>query len=714
MQLSDRRNVTLDPIASPNQNRRILVVDDNESVQSDFRKVLEGERDEDDLHADASAIFGIEPQAPPRAGFEIDYASQGEEAIDCVQISALTGRRYATVFMDVRMPPGCDGIETAAKLWELDPDLQIVICTAFSDYSWDEMIRKLGYSERLLILKKPFDAIEVLQLAHALTEKWSLLQALRENAERLERNVLERTSELNLANAQLQEEIAKHKAAAERVREQAALLEKARDAIVVCDVDDTICFWNNGAQRLYGWTAAEVCGRTLLDLLGGDPGKKLSAWSAMVETGSWTGELSQRTKDGRLVDVECSLTLVRDDMGRPKSILSIKSDVTEKKQAEQQLLRSQRMEGIGALAGGMAHDLNNLLVPIVLGVDILKSQSCNDEDAVILDTMAVSADRAANIVKQVLLFARGEAGERVPILPSQLVDEIEKLVRGTFPKSIDFTRLIQCDALIEGDPTQLQQVLLNLCVNARDAMNGKGRITISIERFQVEFPAAATALGLPIGPYALMKVADAGPGIPPEIMAKIFDPFFTTKEFGKGTGLGLSSAFGIIKNHGGVILADNNPLGGACFQIYLPATDGIPVRKNGRRVADVPRGNGETILLLDDEPDLIEMTSRCLETAGYRVLKTVRAPEAFAMATQPEANVALVITDMMMPVVDGAMAIRALRTVLPDLPIIAMSGGARVENEAKAKAAGASVFLPKPCAASKLLRSIRELLSGRQ
>jgi len=273
------------------QPSRILVIDDNRAIHADFRKILGAPPTSDDGFEAAQAAFFGETTTKVESGpaFAIDSAFQGSEGVQMLRAALEEGRPYAMAFLDVRMPPGIDGIETADLLWKRDPDLQIAICTAYSDYSWHEAIAKLGHNDRLLILKKPFDSVEVRQIAHALTEKWALSRALGLRLANLEVNVAERTHELTVANAQL--------------RQQAALLDKAQDAIVVRDLDDKIEYWNASAERLYGWTATEAVGRKANELLYIDDSPYREARSMLMEKGDWIGELRQQTKAGQEVRI---------------------------------------------------------------------------------------------------------------------------------------------------------------------------------------------------------------------------------------------------------------------------------------------------------------------------------------------------------------------------------------------------------------------------
>ncbi len=697
------------------ENHRILIVDDNEAIQNDFRKVLGGGSAEDlRYEAEEAEVFGHAVITSCVSEFELSFASQGAQALELATALKRQGQRFSLAFIDVRMPPGWDGLETTARLWEIDPDLQIVICTAYSDKSWEEMHRELKYPERVIILKKPFESIEVLQLSHALTEKWSLLQASRRNMQELEAAVEERTRELAASNLRLERETAFHKISAERVREQAMLLENARDAIIVKDLEDTILYWNRGATDCYGWTAREAVGQKEGSLLG--PGHHYQedtvARQAVMTTGGWNGELIQATKYGPPITAECRRTLLRTPEGNPKSVLSINNDITERKRLEQQFLRAQRMDSIGTLAGGIAHDLNNVLAPIMMSIETL-STYINDPDGLkILDLVGKSALRGANLVSQVLTYARGDEGKFEDVDLSLVVRDLTRIVDETFPKSIHIETSINENLwLVKGDPTQIQQVLLNLCVNARDAMLLGGRISLKVENTIIDAHYTGMNIEAEPGSYLKIEVEDTGDGIPQEIICKLFDPFFTTKEVGKGTGLGLSTSMAIIKGHRGLISAYSEPGKGACFRIYLPASGEEFPSPQQHQEATLPRGNGETVLVVDDEASICQATQQTLERHGYNVLIASDGSEAIAVYLMHGDEITVVLMDMMMPVMDGLETIRVLRRLRPGLRIIGVSGINSPGKVAKAVNAGANHFLPKPYTTSTLLRCIQETLA---
>ncbi|HWF18224.1 MAG TPA: ATP-binding protein, partial [Verrucomicrobiae bacterium] len=359
----------------------------------------------------------------------------------------------------------------------------------------------------------------------------------------------------------------------ERIREQAALLDRAQDAICLNDMSQQILFWNRSAERLYGWKAWEAMGRNCNQLLFQDDLTAPSeALRNLIRKGEWQGELHQITKDRRRIIVESRWTLLRNEGGEPKSILIINTDITEKKQIEAQFLRTQRLETIGALAGGIAHDLNNALTPILMAGSLLRKELPTGDGARLLEMMIGSAQRGAEMVKQILSFSRGVGGTPVPLQVQSLVNEMAQLARKTFSRSIKIEANIAEDLPeVTGNATQLHQVLLNLCVNARDAMPQGGTLTIETSSITLKGATLPDGRRSDPGVYVLIKVSDTGHGIPPEIREKIFEPFFTTKEMGNGTGLGLSTVMGIVKTHGGFLDLTSQVGQGTTFKVYLPS-----------------------------------------------------------------------------------------------------------------------------------------------
>jgi PAS domain S-box-containing protein len=507
-------------------------------------------------------------------------------------------------------------------------------------------------------------------------------------------------------------DVTERRRALEQIAEQAALLDKARDAIMVRDFSGTLLYWNNGAENVYGWTREEVIGRNIGDVLLDEPQRLIDVNKALMSHGEWTGEVKHQTRHRGEITVEARWTLIRDEQGRPKSVLAINTDVTEKKKIEAQFMRAQRLESLGTLAGGVAHDLNNILAPIMMAVEVLKDISRDPRAAEILDTLAVSAARGADIVRQVLSFARGMDGQRVEVQAGHLLKDIASIIRDTFPKNIRLEFSAAPDMwTVLGDPTQLHQILLNLCVNARDAMPDGGRLTVSACNCEVDPQYAAMDPQAKAGPYVMISVADTGMGIPRAIIDKIFEPFFTTKDVSKGTGLGLSTVMAIAKSHGGFISVTSEPGMGSIFKVYLPTARLSPAALDQVLAPVLRRGNGETILVVDDEASIRTITRGTLEAYGYVVLTAGDGVEAVAQFATHREQIDAVLVDMMMPLMDGPTTIHALMRMAPGVKIIASSGVSDGPGLAKAADAGVKRILAKPYTAASLLDTVAALLS---
>jgi PAS domain S-box-containing protein len=507
-------------------------------------------------------------------------------------------------------------------------------------------------------------------------------------------------------------DVTERKHAEDQITEQATFLDKAQDAIFVRDLEGKILFWNKGAERMYGWTSKEVVNRKMDELLYTHPKELKEAYRMTISQGDWHGELQHFTKDGDEIMIESRWTLIRDNEGLAKSVLAINTDITEKKMIEAQFMRAQRMESIGTLAGGIAHDLNNILAPIMMSIELLKQTSNDPVSANILQTIEVSAKRGADIVRQVLSFARGLEGERIEVQLKHLLNELQAIIKDTFPKDIRLQFSVPNDIwTILGDPTQVHQILLNLCVNARDAMPNGGSLSVNVENCVLDEHYASMNLQAKAGRYVQISVADTGTGIPPTLLEKIFEPFFTTKAINKGTGLGLSTVMAIVKSHGGLINVYSEPNKGTTFKVYLPAMEmSSEARKEQLAQASLPRGNGETVLLVDDEASILTITTQTLLAFGYHVLTATDGAEAVAVYAERKNDITVVLTDMAMPIMDGAATIRALTKMNPRLKIIAASGLHANNDIINASGVGIKHFLTKPYTAGLLLKTLRTIL----
>jgi PAS domain S-box-containing protein len=511
------------------------------------------------------------------------------------------------------------------------------------------------------------------------------------------------------------QDISARKQVENKSRELATLLDIANDAVYVRTLDHTILYWNKGAQALYGWSSDEALGHFTTDLVSRDHACAEKIQSALLEHGSWSGERAHQTKKGTTVIVFARLTLVRDSVGNPQAVMAINTDITEKKQLEARFMRAQRLENLGALSSGIAHDLNNVLAPVLMSVSLLRDEVQSVSGRTLLATVEASAQRGSEVVKQVLAFARGTQGERTALKPEHLVRETFKIVRETLPKNISVVLSESVDIRpIKGDSTQVHQALMNLCVNARDAMSDGGTLTLGIKNVDVDEGYQETAGSKKTGPYVCIWVSDTGTGIAGAIIEKMFDPFFTTKPAGQGTGLGLSTVLGIMKGHEGFIRVTSSEGKGSLFELFFPAEKQVPVKKRTSEQEIIPRGRGQCVLFVDDEGAVREVASRSLRMYGYTCILASDGLEAVGLFAQHQDKIELLITDLMMPVMDGPSLIRAVRLKSPNLPIIATSG---TGDQALLKIVDdlhLAAFLGKPYSTPNLLRSIFHVLAKRE
>lgn len=509
---------------------------------------------------------------------------------------------------------------------------------------------------------------------------------------------------------------APHPASSSEVAIQlAGIVASAMDAIITVDESQRIVLFNSAAEKAFGTAAGDAIGQSLdrfiperFRHLHQEHVRAFGATNVTKRSMGLLNPLFGLRASGEEFPIEASISQV--EVGGKKLFTVILRDITEKRRAEAQLLRAQRLESVGTLAGGLAHDLNNILAPIMVSVRFLERRLANDPEGLECVAMLEQlADRGANIVRQVLSFARGIEGERVPIELRHVVREVAEILRETVPRSIGLRREIPDELwTIQADSTQLHQVLMNLAVNARDAMPDGGTLTFVAQNVVLDEHFAQMHPEARIGRYVSLSVRDTGVGIAPDHLDRIFDPFFTTKPQGQGTGLGLSTTLGIVRAHGGFISVYSEPRQGTQFNLYFPALEDETRELRPRNESTpAPEGQGELILVVDDEKQLREMTGRTLQTFGYEVLLAEDGPEALARFAEHPRAIAVVILDMMMPVLDGIATAKALKRMNPRVRIIGSSGLPEQRKLGESQFQG---FLPKPYTADQLLQLLAKVL----
>lgn len=486
---------------------------------------------------------------------------------------------------------------------------------------------------------------------------------------------------------------------------------------IVWDTDFKVKSWNPAAEMIFGFTAEEVIGKHAYDLI---VPKEVQPhiddiWQRLLE-GDMTAhsENENITKAGRTIVCQWANTPLRKSDSTVIGVLSMAQDITEKKKIEAQFHRAQRMESIGVLAGGIAHDLNNILQPIVMSLQLLRRKFEDDKSQRLIDILNNSADRGAKLVRQILSLTRGLEGEHTIVQVKHIISELQEMLEVTFPKSIQVKSDISKELWnIQGDPTKLHQVFMNLCVNARDAMPEGGNLNISAENIFIDENFASMNNDTKVGPFIVITVSDTGVGIPAANLEKIFDPFYTTKEIGKGTGLGLSTSLNIVNAHGGFIRVQSEIGKGTKFNVYLPAIETDQTNKLGHiHAEEIPKAHGEMVLVVDDEPSIREITKMTLEASGYRAITANDGAEAIAVYLQNRKKIKVGIIDSIMPIMDGQATARALRKISPEMKLIIASGFNEVSKITDDTGIHTDFILSKPYTSETLLKTLHKVINS--
>jgi len=694
--------------ADSKPNQRILIVDDNATIHEDFRKILcPMDNGSPGVKRLAAALFDQDQPASQNMSFELDSAYQGQEALEMVKKALAENRPYALAFVDVRMPPGWDGVETIARIWEVYPQLQIVVCTAYSDYSWEELRARVGRPDSLVILKKPFDNVEVQQLALALTTKWLLnLKAGLKVAE-LEDMVKQRTAELVDANKALglSEERCSKAFHASPIPSGVVTLSERRFVDV-----------NKHLTEITGYTREQMIDQTMTELFILEKPEMADAWFEKLSRQELVQDeqANIRNRAGVLREVLVSLAPV--NMGGEPHVLLLAHDVSERTLLERQLRQSQKMEAIAQLAAGVAHDFNNILTVIqghaaLLGLSLETAPDAPQNDS--LHQIAKASNRASALVRQLLMFSRKQVMQfRTQDINETLGDVVMMLRRVVGEQvRIDFRPLNPLPA-IRADHSMLEQIAMNLAVNARDAMPNGGTISISTSLEKVHREATPMDAEQRHGEYVCLTFSDTGTGMDAPTLDRIFEPFFTTKPVGKGTGLGLSTVFGIVQQHQGWLDVESKPGCGTTFRIYFAAS-AQPVEKANSRADTTLHQGSETILVAEDEDALRAMVVKILEIQGYVVLEASSGHHAIEVWDQSARPIDLLLTDMIMPgsIMGGELAER-LKARRPSLKVIYTSGYSPGMAGKELSLLEGRNFLPKPYTIGKLAQFVRECLDA--
>jgi PAS domain S-box-containing protein len=710
------------PATSAAANNRILVIDDNPEIHADFRKVLCAAAPANGaLEIVMAEFFGTKSTVDSQVDFQLDFSFQGKEGLEKVQQSLAAGRPYALAFVDVRMPPGWDGVETITRIWEIDSSIQVVICTAYSDYSWQDIIARLGKSDRLVILKKPFDSIEVLQLAHAMTEKWLVTQQARQKLEDLNLLVGERTRALQESNERLKREMVERELAQEALRISEERLAKAFEAsplpVVILRLQDHSYVEMNAAfLDVTGYERGELLGRSLWET-----GVAIEAQSRLEAMGQLMRGQAVRQRECRIApktgeERAALLWIERFELAAGPHLLAVVQDVSEQLKLEVQLRQSQKLEAIGHLAAGVAHDLNNILTVVEGHTSLQLAKTQLDADvAWSLQQVQSAGQRAAALTRQLLAFGRKQIMLKRAVSLGTVIGDIASMLRRLIPEHIDITFGHEPDVpLIFADICNLEQIIVNLVVNARDAMPRGGTLAIRTDLAEVSPAQAARSQGGRPGHFVRLTVRDSGEGMSPETLARIFEPFFTTKEVGKGSGMGLATVLGIIQQHEGWIDAESQLGLGTVFRIYFPATQlTAPIEEAAPAAAPQRDGSNDTILLVEDDADVRSLARCVLEEAGYHVMEAEDGHHAIAAWQSYSGRIDLLLTDMVMPGgLSGSDVAQRFSSDRPDSKVIFSSGYSEQLFGKELGLREGVTYLPKPYLARQLTDAVARALNG--
>ena len=656
----------------------------------------------EDSAADARLIEEF-LKGTPIYQFHLTHVERLKEALQRLETTC-----YEVVLLDLTLPDST-GLISLEQLLRVAPSIPVLVLT--NTDSPELAIEAVRQGAQDYLIKRQINHEVLVRSLRYAIERKQQAEALRHMNEALESRVQIRTQELQLANQQLREEIIRRQAVQERLQ----LAKKAgRIGIFEWDILTDYMAWSDELETLYGVSKQDFDGRcdSWLNMLCDESGPRVKEelWQAVTLGQGLDTEFKISHPNGARWLVVKSSVFNGDD-GKPARMLGIHMDITDKKQLEEQFLQAQRLESLGALASGIAHDLNNILTPI-LGVGHLLPvmlPEMSEQVAQMIETFNCSAQRGTKLVQQIVAFARHSAGFHQTLSISELLSEIKKITAQTLSPSIEIKLTTSSDLwLVEGDDTRLHQVFMNLCVNARDAMTEGGLLRLEARNLLVDELHQQMHPGISLGPHVVITVTDTGIGMSPETLQKIFDPFFTTKPPSQGTGLGLAAVMGIVKSHGGLVEVQSTVGQGSRFSVYLPA------KPDATKMQATPlgmlSGQQELILVVDDEPAICKVIQMSLETYGYRVLIAQDAMEAIALLAEHRSEIACILIDIMMPNVAGTKAIPMLRRLSPEVPIVTMTGSITPFTKEDLSELPLHRNLAKPFTTRYLLALLQELL----
>jgi two-component system, cell cycle sensor histidine kinase and response regulator CckA len=700
---------------------RILVIDDNPAIHADFRKILQpgGSALKDSLADFESELFGSAADSTQRIHFDIDSAFQGQEGLEKVRAAAGEGRPYAVAFVDVRMPPGWDGVETIKRIGHEFGDLQIVICTAYSDYSWDEIAKAVGDTDHVLVLKKPFDNVEVMQMAHALSRKWELTGIARRQLQDLEILVDHRTAALRATNEELTAEVFDRTKAETALRHSEERFSKA--------------FHGNPvpmALRRVGVSGLLDANIGFINLLGVSREQALDGQGLRWADPETDSKISAQLRNGEVVrDLAASIRINKDEIrevlitsqlltlsNTPYQLL-ILQDITDRTRLENELRQAQKMEAVGRLAAGVAHDFNNILTVILGNTTMQLSQPGLDDKMMrSLQQVVRAAEQASALTRQLLAYSRKQILLRRPLLLNEVVDETVRMLRRIIGEHITIDLDLPPDLPpIFADETNVDQVVMNVALNARDAMPDGGLLTISAALVEMEEAACAAKPEAQPGSYICLTMRDNGHGMSEATLGRIFEPFFTTKPQGQGTGMGLATVYGILKQHEGWLEVDSAVNRGTEIRAYFPISKEKIVQRPATNLQPLEKVEWGrfTVLVVEDEQMLRDFVADALMEVGYKILTANNGRMALDVWAKHRDEIDLLLTDVVMPgIPSGRQLAEQLTNEKPQLKVIFTSGyspellGPGFEQQTQYG------FLAKPYVTDSLARTVAAHLAN--